>query len=668
MSATRSILVALAVLMVSTATAQFKRNELRDALHNTATQKMQIREGELLKKDIQRDCEFNADSKAPTRAPEIIDDVEENDYMSLYQIPDEFFIAPYTYKGKGSFSVATKIPATFEGCTFDAVGLFFDRGTFGGKKVKVWIGEDKSEPEDVVEIEVPDGENALTEIEFNKPYTVPEGGAYMGYSFDIETKSTFHLMTVFTDKDRNKIPAESSSLQIKFDDDDWDSYGNKYGPLLALFRLKSKDATKNSVMPHYFFEIFGTPNEKLDMGLSFTNESGHKVTDFDYKLTIDGETFKEGNYILEEPVLAKSIGYMPLTLTFPKEEGWHSFDFEISKVNGQPNTCERTVADSCRLFTVAESSHRKSLVYYFENVNHGLSPMVLVADKKLKELYGDDYIPLGLHISDAMSIDKTKSLFLYYYDKPVSMTIDRRYCYLTPYGSFVNKNGSWELPFTNDKAMDKALARAAEGDVKLTASFVDEEKTAISYSFTTTFNYDRDENPYSYSVYLVHDDMKGEGDGWDMYNLVSEAYSIFANDDFKDFLEAGELVNGLEYDNVVIDCTFFPLFGIDLDENGPIVKGKEYTVSGTFELDGNPLVQDKDKLRLVVEVINGTNGSVMNADMAVPSDFTGINSIITDNMSAPRSIYNMNGMRLNGMHKGLNIIEMQNGKRVKLIK
>ena len=40
MSATRSILVALAVLMVSTATAQFKRNELRDALLNTATQKM----------------------------------------------------------------------------------------------------------------------------------------------------------------------------------------------------------------------------------------------------------------------------------------------------------------------------------------------------------------------------------------------------------------------------------------------------------------------------------------------------------------------------------------------------------------------------------------------------------------------------------------------------
>lgn len=357
---------------------------------------------------------------------------------------------------------------------------------------------------------------------------------------------------------------------------------------------------------------------------------------------------------------------MPLTLTFPKEEGWHSFDFEVSKVNGQPNTCERTVADSCRLFTVAESAHRKSLVYYFENVNHGLSPMVPVADKKLKELYGDDYIPLGLHISDAMSVDKTKSLFLLYYNNPVSMTIDRRYCYLIPYGSYVIEDGEYKLPFTNDKAMDAALARTSEGDVKLTASFVDEEKTAISYSLTTTFNYDRDRNPYSYSVYLVHDDMKGEGDGWDMYNLVSGEYSIF-NDDFKDFLEADKSVKGLEYDNVVIDCTFFPLFGIDIDENGPIVKGKEYTVSGTFELEGNPLVQDKDKLRLVVEILNGANGSVMNADMAVPTVATGINTAITDK-TATRSIYNANGMRLNGMQKGLNIIEMQNGKRVKVIK
>ena len=666
MSATRSLLVALAVFIVSTATAQFKRNELRDALLNTATQKMQIREGELLKKDIQRVSKFNPESKAPTRAPGIIDDFEESDYMPLYQMPDNFSSGLWYYSKKGSYSVATEIPATYEGCTFDAVVLNFDRSTFAGKKVKVWIGESKEDPENVVEVVVPDDDNYALEVEFKEPFLVPEYGAYMGYSFDIEEDGEFHLFSAFVDADYNVIPAESESLQMKFGDGDWYYYGEEYGPLYALFRLKSKDATKNSVMPYYFYEIFGTPNEKLDMGLAFLNESGHKMTDFDYKITIDGETLKEGNYTPEEPVLAKSIGYMPLTLTFPKEEGWHSFDFEISKVNGQPNTCERTVADSCRLFTVAESSHRKSLVYYFENVNHGLSPMVLVADKKLKELYGDDYIPLGLHISDAMSVGKTKSLFLFYYNNPVSMTIDRRYCYLIPYGSYVIEDGEYKLPFTNDKAMDAALARTSEGDVKLTASFVDEEKTAISYSFTTTFNYDRDRNPYSYSVYLVHDDMKGEGDGWDMYNLVSGEYSIF-NDDFKDFLEADKSVKGLEYDNVVIDCTVFPLFGIDIDENGTIVKGKEYTVSGTFELEGNPLVQDKDKLRLVVEILNGANGSVMNADMAVPTVATGINSTLTDK-TATRSIYNVNGMRLNGMQKGLNIIEMQNGKRVKVIK
>ena len=666
MSATRSLLVALAVFIASTATAQFKRNELRDALLNTATRKMQIREGELLNKDIQRVSKFNPESKAPTRAPGIIDDFEESDYMPLYQMPDNFSSGLWSYSKKGSYSVATEIPATYEGCTFDAVVLTFDRSTFAGKKVKVWIGESKKNPENVVEVVVPDDDNYDLEVEFKEPFLVPEHGAYMGYSFDIEEDGAFHLFSAFVDADYNVIPTESESLQMKFGDGGWYYYGDEYGPLYALFRLKSKDATKNSVMPYYFYEIFGTPNEKLDMGLAFLNESGHKVTDFDYKLTIDGETLKEGNYILEEPVLAKSIGYMPLTLTFPKEEGWHSFDFEISKVNGQPNTCERTVADSCRLFTVAESSHRKSLVYYFENVNHGLSPMVLVADKKLKELYGDDYIPLGLHISDAMSIGKTKSLFLLYYNNPVSMTIDRRYCYLIPYGSYVIEDGEYKLPFTNDKAMDAALARTSEGDVKLTASFVDEEKTAISYSFTTTFNYDRDRNPYSYSVYLVHDDMKGEGDGWDMYNLVSGEYSIF-NDDFKDFLEADKSVKGLEYDNVVIDCTFLPLFGIDIDENGPIVKGKEYTVSGTFELEGNPLVQDKDKLRLVVEILNGANGSVMNADMAVPTVAAGINSTLTDK-TATRSIYNVNGMRLNGMQKGLNIIEMQNGKRVKVIK
>ena len=118
MSATRSLLVALAVFIVSTATAQFKRNELRDALLNTATRKMHIREGELLKKDIQRVGKFNSESKAPTRAPGIIDDFEENDNMPLYQMPDDFFPCRLYYTKKGSYSVATEIPATYEGCTF----------------------------------------------------------------------------------------------------------------------------------------------------------------------------------------------------------------------------------------------------------------------------------------------------------------------------------------------------------------------------------------------------------------------------------------------------------------------------------------------------------------------------------------------------------------------
>ena len=329
MSATRSILVALAVLMVSTATAQYKRNELRDALLNTATRKMQIREGELLKKDIQRVSKFNPESKAPTRAPGIIDDFEESDYMPLYQMPDNFSSGLWSYSKKGSYSVATEIPATYEGCTFDAVVLNFDRSTFAGKKVKVWIGESKKNPENVVEVVVPDDDNYALEVEFKEPFLVPEDGAYMGYSFDIEEDGAFHLFSAFVDADYNVIPAESESLQMKFGDGDWYYYGDEYGPLYALFRLKSKDATKNSVMPYYFYEIFGTPNEKLDMGLAFLNESGHKMTDFDYKITIDGETIKEGNYTPEEPVLAKSIGYMPLTLTFPKEEGWHSFDFEV---------------------------------------------------------------------------------------------------------------------------------------------------------------------------------------------------------------------------------------------------------------------------------------------------------------------------------------------------
>lgn len=592
------------------------------------------------------------DNQSANRAAAIVDDIKEGSYNPLYELPDDYAIKFYNYPYAGSYDVATQVPYSFQGFTLESVKLCLNNEHFAGKKINVWIDDIKNnEHQNSVEVTVPDNGSDCVLVTFKEPYVVPSGGTYIGYSFEMDKDEQFNLFNVFIQGDGKKIDANASSLCVNLGKG-WNFYGDSYGPLAAVVKVKSRDNTQNSVMPHRFHEIFGVPGEKLDMGISFANASGHQVTDIDYKITQDGVTLKEENYKFTSPVTAKAIGYIPVSVTFPDKVGKCPFVFEISKVNGEPNTNERTTTENI-LNTIEKSAHRKSLAYFFESVEWDMEPLAIVACRKLKAMYGDDFIPLGLHFYDAMTSNSYSTLSQY--GNPPFMAVDRRYCFLYPYGVNV-VDGDYTVKFNNDKILDASLARTSEAEVKLTASFDNAEKTAISYSFTTNFLFDSDENPYTYTVYLVHDGMKGEGSGWDIYNPGEWSEADFPAEDFGDFLNIDGPITGCEFDNVVIDCTENPLVGTPIGGGDAIKKGDVRTATGTFNLEGNALIQNKEKLRLVVELKNTHNGSLVNADMAVPSAATGISSAAVSDSEADNAIYNLQGLRVNGLRKGINII------------
>ena len=592
------------------------------------------------------------DQQSANRAAAIVDNIQEGTYSPLYELPALYSIKFYNYPYAGSYDVATQVPYSFQGFTLESVILCLNNEHFAGKKIKVWIDDIKNkEHQNSMEVTVPDNGSDYVLVTFKEPYLVPSGGSYIGYSFEMDNDDQFNLFNVFIQDDGKKIDANASSLCVNLGKG-WNFYGDSYGPLAAMVKVKSRDNTKNSVMPHRFYEIFGVPGEKLDMGISFANASGHQVTDIDYKITQDGVTLKEENYKLASPVNAKAIGYIPVSVTFPDKVGKCPFVFEISKVNGEPNTNERTTTENI-LNTIEKSAHRKSLAYFYESVEWDMEPLAIVACRKLKAMYGDDFIPLGLHFYDAMTNDSYSTLSQY--GNPPFMAVDRRYCFLYPYG-LDEVDGDYILNFNNDKVIDASLARTSEAEVKLAASFDNAEKTAISYTLTTNFLFDSDENPYTYTVYLVHDGMKGEGEGWDIYNPEPWSEADFPAEDFGEFLNIEGPITGCEFDNVVIDCTESPLIGTPIGGGDAIKKGDVRTATGTFNLEGNTLIQNKDELRLVVELKNTNNGSLVNADMAVPSIATGINSAAMSDSKADNAIYNLQGLRINGLRKGINII------------
>ena len=165
--------------------------------------------------------------------------------------------------------------------------------------------------------------------------------------------------------------------------------------------------------------------------------------------------------------------------------------------------------------------------------------------------------------------------------------------------------------------------------------------------------------------------MTGKGATWKQLNYYSKLAGVtgasdFNNPDMAAWFKAGSYVS-TTYDNVVVQA-WNPLGNAAIVDKSvtDIVKGEAIPFSTTLKVNSD-LIQNYNNLTLSALLVNLKSLAVVNAAKVVlgncAAGIEDVNSEVNNNVV---SRYNVNGMRINGAKKGLNIVKLANGKVVKM--
>ena len=527
-------------------------------------------------------------------------------------------------------------------------------------------------------------------VKLPTPFTIPADGALVGYSYDGKSS------------DRSIVVAGTSSeaagcfFQYDYEGErTFESLSSIVGMSSSIqIGLDVSDCEANDASVATDPETTTLVNTDQQYPFYVTNNSAKPITQITYHFTIDGEQQPEKTLDLSSPIESMQAVSLPLTKKF-EDEGLHTIELTLSKVNGNENVNSATSA-TYSVIALEKSADRVSVVEEQTGTWCGWCPRGHVALDLLNKQLGDKVVTLAGHYTNSQSqvdpmnilgdniTSQAEALADYGW---VAMNLSSmlggggfpgamfdRLIATDPYvgiNTKKGKNGTYEFSAT---ALVKAIQEQipSEADFSMTASWADDKNTDIKVDLTTTFNYDRFGSfPYGVAFVLSENGMTGKGATWKQLNYYSKLAGVngasdFNNPDMAAWFKGGSYVS-TTYDNVVVQA-WNPLGTAAIVDKSQtdIIKGEAIPFSATLKVNSD-LIQNYDNLTLSALLVNLNSCAVVNAAKVVLGKCAaGIEDVNSEANNNVVSRYNVNGMRINGAQKGLNIVKLANGKVVKM--
>lgn len=620
------------------------------------------------------------------------------------------------FAGQTKYNIACMVPANYAKAKIDSVEFFvfsgcqYDNLTVWATPVKIieqngqqYIDMPESADKAEVQYVVPaaEVEAALKKLPANyvgpisvklpKPLTVGSDGAIVGYSFDGKSSDTPVVLAGSS--------SEAGGFLFQFEDNGkryFQSFAKAFGQSSTItVGLDVSDCEANDATVSANPELTTLVNTNQQYPFYITNNSAKPITQITYSISVDGVNGAEKSLDLNSPIESMETASLPFTTAF-EDEGVHSVELNLSKVNGNTNINKQSSA-AYSIIALEKSADRVSVVEEQTGTWCGWCPRGHVALDLLNKQLGDKVVTLAGHFAngesqvDPMNIyqldensTQAEALADYGY---VAMNISNmlggggfpgamfdRIVAADPYvgaNTTKGKNGTYEYGATDLVNLLKE-GNPSEADFSMTASWADDKNTDIKVDLTTTFNYNRFGSfPYGVAFVLSENGMTGKGATWKQLNYYSKLAGVngasdFNNPDMAAWFKAGSHVS-TTYDNVVVQA-WNPLGNAAIVDKSKtdIDKGEVIPFSTTLKVNSD-LIQNYNNLTLSALLVNLKSLAVVNAAKVVLGNCAaGIEDVNSEANNNVVSRYNVNGMRINGAQKGLNIVKLANGKVVKM--
>ena len=528
-------------------------------------------------------------------------------------------------------------------------------------------------------------------VKLPTPFTIPADGALVGYSYDGKSSDKSIVLA--------GISSEAAGCFFQYDyegERTFESLSSIVGMSSSIqIGLDVSDCEANDATVSANPELTTLVNTKQQYPFYITNNSAKPITQLTYSISVDGVNGAEKSLDLSSPIESMETASIPYTTAF-EEDGVHSVELNISKVNGNTNINKHSSAEYS-IIALEKSADRVSVVEEQTGTWCGWCPRGHVALDLLNKQLGDKVVTLAGHFANGES--QVDPMNIYQLDKNstqaealadygfVAMQLSSmlgggglpgamfdRVVAADPYvgaNTTKGKNGTYEYGATDLVNLLKE-GNPSEADFSMTASWADDKNTDIKVDLTTTFNYNRFGSfPYGVAFVLSENGMTGKGATWKQLNYYSKLAGVngasdFNNPDMAAWFKAGSYVS-TTYDNVVVQA-WNPFGNAAIVDKSvtDIVKGEAIPFSTTLKVNSD-LIQNYNNLTLSALLVNLNSLAVVNAAKVVLGNCAaGIENVNSEANNNVVSRYNVNGMRINGAQKGLNIVKLANGKVVKM--
>lgn len=527
-------------------------------------------------------------------------------------------------------------------------------------------------------------------VKLPTPFTIPADGALVGYSYDGKSSDKSIVLA--------GISSEAAGCFFQYDyegERNFESLSSIVGMSSSIqIGLDVSDCEANDATVSANPELTTLVKTKQQYPFYITNNSAKPITQLTYSISVDGVNGAEKSLDLSSPIEPMETASIPYTTAF-EDDGVHTVELNISKVNGNTNINKHSSAEYS-IIALEKSADRVSVVEEQTGTWCGWCPRGHVALDLLNKQLGDKVVTLAGHFAngesqvDPMNIlgDNITSQAEAFADYGgVAMILSSllgggglpgamfdRVVAADPYvgaNTTKGKNGTYEYGATDLVNLLKE-ENPSEADFSMTASWADDKNTDIKVDLTTTFNYNRFGSfPYGVAFVLSENGMTGKGATWKQLNYYSKLAGVngasdFNNPDMAAWFKAGSYVS-TTYDNVVVQA-WNPLGDAAIVDKSKtdIDKGEVIPFSTTLKVNSD-LIQNYNNLTLSALLVNLNSLAVVNAAKVVLGNCAaGIEDVNSEANNNVVSRYNVNGMRINGAQKGLNIVKLANGKVVKM--
>ena len=527
-------------------------------------------------------------------------------------------------------------------------------------------------------------------VKLPTPFTIPADGALVGYSYDGKSSDKSIVLA--------GISSEAAGCFFQYDyegERNFESLSSIVGMSSSIqIGLDVSDCEANDATVSANPELTTLVKTKQQYPFYITNNSAKPITQLTYSISVDGVNGAEKSLDLSSPIEPMETASIPYTTAF-EDDGVHTVELNISKVNGNTNINKHSSAEYS-IIALEKSADRVSVVEEQTGTWCGWCPRGHVALDLLNKQLGDKVVTLAGHYAngesqvDPMNIlgDNITSQAEAYADYGlIALYVSSllggdglpgamfdRVVAADPYvgaNTTKGKNGTYEYGATDLVNLLKE-ENPSEADFSMTASWADDKNTDIKVDLTTTFNYNRFGSfPYGVAFVLSENGMTGKGANWKQLNYYSKLAGVngasdFNNPDMAAWFKAGSYVS-TTYDNVVVQA-WNPLGNAAIVDKSKtdIDKGEVIPFSTTLKVNSD-LIQNYNNLTLSALLVNLNSLAVVNAAKVVLGNCAaGIEDVNSEANNNVVSRYNVNGMRINGAQKGLNIVKLANGKVVKM--